>query len=417
MPNTNMNYTSSAGLVPASVQEFMYRNFLNRVLNNRVWGRDFQPRTLPLHNGRRVVFAKMQPFDVSVDPLKEGVTPDGQTVATSTFTATVKPYGQYVAVTDEIDWALIDGVKREISLRLGDQAADTLDAIDRNAICAGTNVQYGGTATSRAALAAGDKLTYNDVRKAVRTLKKNKARPFADGYYHAIVDAETIYDLMGDSMFVDISKYQDKTNLERGEIGKMYGVKFFETTNPMTYAAESYLYDSVASLALTGWDAATKIASIAASSIGSTAQDHAHFIRRMAGRMVTLWDASANSNAGTTAVTGVIDHCEVDGSTMKVYFRWTNGTLTFASGDLMKPMADTLATAVHATVVYGQDAAGGVDLAGGGKNIEMKIKPCGSSGTDDPLDQRGTLGWKVRGYTATVLQDGFVVRIEHGVTA
>ena len=71
---------------------------------------------------------------------------------------------------------------------------------------------------------------------------------------------------------------------------------------------------------------------------------------------------------------------------------------------------------MHGTVVYGQDYAGCISLTGG-KNVRMIAKGLGSSGTEDPLDQRGTLGWKVKGYTATILEDAFIVRIEHAVSA
>ncbi len=47
----------------------------------------------------------------------------------------------------------------------------------------------------------------------------------------------------------------------------------------------------------------------------------------------------------------------------------------------------------------------------------MIIKPVGSSGKEDPLNQFSTIGWKIKGYTATILQDAFIVRIEHGVSA
>ena len=71
---------------------------------------------------------------------------------------------------------------------------------------------------------------------------------------------------------------------------------------------------------------------------------------------------------------------------------------------------------VHGTIVYGKDFAGGISLAGG-KNVQMIAKGLGSSGSDDPLNQRGTLGWKIRGYNATILEDAYIVRIEHGVSA
>ena len=71
---------------------------------------------------------------------------------------------------------------------------------------------------------------------------------------------------------------------------------------------------------------------------------------------------------------------------------------------------------VYSTLVYGADAFGSIELAGGG-NVEVISKPAGSSGSDDPLNQRGTLGWKVKGFTTVILQDDFIVRIEGGASA
>lgn len=410
MPNLNLNYTSSPGVVPVDVQQFMFRNFLPRVTNNRVYGRDLQRRSLPAHNGKRVVFNKMNPFAIDTAPLKEGVTPDGQNIVTSTLTATVKPYGKYTALTDEIDWALIDGFKREASLRLGDQAHETLEAVARNALAGGVNVQYVGK-TSRAALTATDILTYAEVKKAVRTLAKNRAKPFPDGFYHAVIGPETKFDLMNDQMWVDIAKYQDSSNLEKGEVGRMYKVKFFESSDPMVFAKESYLYDAVASIAMTGYTAATKTVTVAATTVSSTSdpQDLAHFCRVMAGRMVSL--------AGDT--TAVIDHVTIEGAVVKIHLRWiADESWAWASGDAIKPMgAGASDMVVHGTIIYGQDFAGDVALEGSGDNVQMIVKPLGSSGTEDPLNQRGTMGWKVKGYTATILQDSYIVRIEHGVSA
>lgn len=66
---------------------------------------------------------------------------------------------------------------------------------------------------------------------------------------------------------------------------------------------------------------------------------------------------------------------------------------------------------VYATIVFGEDAYGIVDISGSGavKNI---VKAHGSGGTTDPLDQRATSGWKVL-YTAKILQQDAILRIEH----
>lgn len=415
MANLNLNYTSSAGVIPVEVSQFMYRNFLPRITNTRVYGRDLQMRSLPAHNGKRVTFNKMNPFSVDTTPLKEGVTPDGQLVVTSQLSATVKPYGKYTSLTDEIDWAVIDGFKQNISIRLGDQAHDTLEAIDRYNLSCGLNVQYTGTNTSRSTIAATDILTYAAIKKAVRTLEINQAKPFSDGFFHAIIDPATKYDLMGDQMWIDIAKYQDASKLEYGEVGKMYKVKFFEASQPMLFKKETYLYGTVSSLATTAYDATNKILTIAATTVSATSdrQDIEYFVRQMTGRMINISDSSESAT-----IPAVIDHIIYDGTNIKVYLRWIASSYTWGASDTIVPMgAGSSDYDVHGTIVYGQDFAGGVALEGNGKNVQMIVKPLGSSGTDDPLNQRGTMGWKVKGYTSTILQDAFIVRIEHGVTA
>lgn len=68
---------------------------------------------------------------------------------------------------------------------------------------------------------------------------------------------------------------------------------------------------------------------------------------------------------------------------------------------------------VHATLIIAQNFYGITRIAGNAvKNI---IKPLGSAGTSDPLDQRGTTGWKAF-FVAKRLNEAFAVRVEHGVT-
>jgi N4-gp56 family major capsid protein len=69
---------------------------------------------------------------------------------------------------------------------------------------------------------------------------------------------------------------------------------------------------------------------------------------------------------------------------------------------------------VYGTLLVAQNAFGVVDVAGRGK-YELIVKPLGSAGADDPLDQRGSIGWK--GWQAPViLNNNFMVRIESGST-
>jgi len=65
---------------------------------------------------------------------------------------------------------------------------------------------------------------------------------------------------------------------------------------------------------------------------------------------------------------------------------------------------------VYATLIFGKNAYGIVSLRGQ-KNIQTIIKPLGSAGTADPLNQRATVGWKMW-TVAKILNDNFMVRIE-----
>jgi len=69
---------------------------------------------------------------------------------------------------------------------------------------------------------------------------------------------------------------------------------------------------------------------------------------------------------------------------------------------------------VHKTLIVAEDFYGISRISGAAmKNI---IKPLGSAGSADPLDQRQTTGWKAS-FAATILNDNFGIRIEHAVSA
>ncbi len=68
---------------------------------------------------------------------------------------------------------------------------------------------------------------------------------------------------------------------------------------------------------------------------------------------------------------------------------------------------------VYSTLILAENAYGVTELAGGG--LELIVKPLGSAGSADPLNQRSTVGWKgVK--TAEILVPQYMVRIETTAT-
>lgn len=64
---------------------------------------------------------------------------------------------------------------------------------------------------------------------------------------------------------------------------------------------------------------------------------------------------------------------------------------------------------VFSTLVIGKNAYGTTEIEGGG--LQHIVKPLGSSGAADPLNQRSTVGWKAL-KTAVMLVQQYMVRIE-----
>lgn len=70
---------------------------------------------------------------------------------------------------------------------------------------------------------------------------------------------------------------------------------------------------------------------------------------------------------------------------------------------------------VASVIVLGQYAYGCTSLKGARPRVI--VKPAGSAGTADPLDQISTVGWKMDGFGVKLLQPEYAVRIECGFTA
>ena len=71
---------------------------------------------------------------------------------------------------------------------------------------------------------------------------------------------------------------------------------------------------------------------------------------------------------------------------------------------------------VASIIVLGKYAYGYTGLKGVAKP-RVIVKPLGSAGVADPLDQVSTVGWKIDGFGVKMLQPEYAVRIETGFTA
>jgi N4-gp56 family major capsid protein len=282
-----------------------------------------QKRSIPRNGGKTVEWRRWNLFDPdAVAELTEGVTPSSQDLSQSHVEATLKQYGAFVEISDLLDLTAYDPVQADTAEMIGEQIGIRLDHIVRDVMVATTNKQIAAGRVATANLTSADILTVAEIRKAVRTLKKNKARMFTNGkkpHFICICDPDATYDLQSDSLWQDVSKYSNAEQIYDGEIGRLFGVVFVEST-----------------------------------------------------------EGKISLHTETNPLNSTYD--------------------------------------VHHTLVFGADSYGDVEIGNSG-SIEMIVKPAGSSGTADPLNQRATIAGKVMAYAASILQPLWLIDIEHVVTA
>lgn len=202
-----------------------------------------QKRPIPKNGGKTIEFRKFSSLAKATTPLTEGVTPSGNSLTVTNITATVSQYGDYIVQSDVLELTALDNTILEATKLLGRQAGATLDTVVRNVLQAGTNVTYcpkigtDGTetaVTSRAGLDATAQLTVDVVNQVVAKLRAQNA-PTINGDYVAIIHPYVAYDLMKDPAWVEAHKYAQPENIYAGEIGKVGGVRFVQTTEAKIY--------------------------------------------------------------------------------------------------------------------------------------------------------------------------------------
>ena len=390
--NTNVTTDSSTGNDLSPEMKTYYSTYLIRLAEPLLVHDQFgQKHPIPKNGGKTIEFRKYDSLPKALTPLTEGVTPSGQNMNVSAITATIAQYGGYIELSDLLMLTAIDNNLMEATRLIADQAGRTLDTITREVLVGGTNVQYaGGSKTARSALVGGeasgnDYMTVDCIRRAVRTLKVQNAKRI-NGYYVAIIHPDVSYDLVNDPKWEAVKDY-DPADWYEGEIGRIAGVRFVETTEAKVFYAENLAGDD-RTLAVNG----AVSASTTVNFDGGTVAAHA-----LKGRIVQFYD---NTNGWQV---GEVSDNTATAITLK-------SALTIKDNAVIYPgEAGQGGRAAYATLVLGSDAYGVTEVEGGG--LQHIVKQLGSAGTADPLNQRATVGWKAT-KTAERLVEQYMVRVE-----
>ena len=241
--NTNVTTAVAEGNnLSAEMKTFYDMTLIDEASAELVHDQFGQKRPIPANGGKKIEFRKFSSLPKATTPLTEGVTPDGNKLDATKIEAEVSQYGDYIVQSDILELTAIDNTIVEATKMLGKQAGLTLDTVVRNVLQSGTNVMYapvvsGSTVTeidSRGSITKDAKLTVDVVKRVVAWLRANNA-PKINGDYVAIIHPSVAYDLMSDEAWIEAHKYAQPENIYQGEIGKIAGVRFVESTEAKIY--------------------------------------------------------------------------------------------------------------------------------------------------------------------------------------
>jgi N4-gp56 family major capsid protein len=198
-------------------------------------------KSLPTREGKSIVWTKYTKLNPKSTTLSVGVVPNATALSSSNVSATLGQYGDFVKISDLLSLTAIDPVIESATKELSEAAGLTIDTVIRNVLDANTNARRVNNKALSAMLAT-DVLSGVEVRNAVRMLKAKNVKPHTGGDFLGIIHPNCSYDLQGDTAaggWVNANTYVNNQNILNGEIGRIHGVRFVESTNVSVAASGS----------------------------------------------------------------------------------------------------------------------------------------------------------------------------------
>lgn len=234
---------TGAASLSGVMQVFYDKVFLDRAMNELRHDYGASMKKVPKNAGKTVYFNRFSQLSLATTPITESdFLPSAVNMTSTVVSATIAEYGSYVKVSKFFELTSLDEDLREHIEVMGQNAGETLDSLIAAELSANATAQLAGGNSALTDIAATDTLTGAEIRKSVRTLKQNKARKFEDGMFRGIIQPYQSYDLFANSEWLDARKYTDPSEIKKGVVGDLHGVKFVETNAGVSESSTTTVY-------------------------------------------------------------------------------------------------------------------------------------------------------------------------------
>ena len=238
MANAYTDTSAIAGLVKTAYDRYVEFALRSQPLIRSVADKRPAQQAMP---GSSVVFSIYNDLAAATSALTETTDPDSVALSdVSTTSVTLNEYGNTALKTRKLDLTSFSDVDPAVADIVAFNMADSLDQVAMATLRAGSNVLYGGAATSTGTVSAAGVITSALIRKAVAKLRAGKAVPRAGSLYWVGIHPEVSHDLRAETgsvgwRDVHATDSTNAGNIFAGTIGTYEGAFFVET--PRMYNA------------------------------------------------------------------------------------------------------------------------------------------------------------------------------------
>ena len=338
-------------------------------------------RTMPSNNGsNEIVFKRMLSLAAHTQPLAEGIPPASDQGRMVAIKASTKSYGRVMKFTDKVNWAVVDPLISEYTRQLSLKVPETKDILAQQALLAEAQSFYAckkeksandpdilapvanGNVTHIKRLTPDCAPTIDEFRKIVLSMEAAKVRPYQGANFLVLASSAVIFDLITDKRVKEFMKY--------------------------TSTASAYSNDMVIDLFSLAFKKAKTIKT-----------DNTYI--NGDGVLTYIYHAPSATFDGYTGAINILTTKPITelGDSDKVTVVYLDNK-SKADAEITKSALNTATGSaydvlnVHYSYVLGEECLFRIGVEGH-TAPEFINKHLGSAGTEDPLNQRQSIGWKI----------------------
>ena len=183
------------------------------------------PHPLPMNSGKTLQMYRFALPGFNTSAASEGVIGAPVAQSSSTLTATVEQYSDFMSSSSLLEETDINPTVMQMVEDISYRASGSVDTIIRTEIDGNSSALVN---------TIGSYLTASDFKKRIALLEGVNVEPFYEDRYFGVIHPYVVYDLISDNTaggFIEALKYQNGQQVLNGEIGEIGRCRLLTSTN------------------------------------------------------------------------------------------------------------------------------------------------------------------------------------------